>query len=122
SSRAALLGVVIGEHHAFAGETVDVGRLIAHHASRVGADIRLSDVVSPNDNNVGFLWLLRDCRCGRYGRAQYRHRGKQCRECIRFKFCDDEMLHSTLSLATRSEVWGPSTANDHEAGAACFKG
>ena len=33
---AALLGVVVGEHHAFLGHAVDVGRLVAHqaHASR----------------------------------------------------------------------------------------
>ena len=30
---AALLGVVVGEHHAFLGDAVDVGRLIAHQAA-----------------------------------------------------------------------------------------
>ena len=36
---AALLGVVVGEDHAFLGDAVDVGRLIAHQAARVGAEI-----------------------------------------------------------------------------------
>jgi transposase len=32
SSRAALLGVIVGEPHAFAGDAVDVRRPVAHHA------------------------------------------------------------------------------------------
>ena len=49
---AALLGVVVGEHHAFLGHPVDVGRLVAHHPMRVGADVRLADVVAPDDADV----------------------------------------------------------------------
>ena len=30
--RAAVLGVVVGEHHAFLGDAVDVRRLVAHQA------------------------------------------------------------------------------------------
>ena len=51
--RAALLGIVIREHHAFLGDAVDVGRLVAHHAVRVGADVRLADVIAPDDDDVG---------------------------------------------------------------------
>ena len=36
---AALLGIVVGEHHAFLGDAVDVGRFEAHQSHRVGADI-----------------------------------------------------------------------------------
>ncbi len=32
--RAALLGVVVGEDHAFLGDAVDVGRPVAHQAHR----------------------------------------------------------------------------------------
>jgi len=51
---AALLGVVVREHHALACEAVDVGRLVAHHTMRVRADVRLTDVVAPDDDDV---WL-----------------------------------------------------------------
>ena len=50
--RAALLGVIVGEHHAFAGDAVDVRRAIAHHAERIGADVGLSDVVAHDDEDV----------------------------------------------------------------------
>ncbi len=53
--RAALLGVGVGEPHAFVGDAVDVGRLVAHQAIRVGADIGLTDVVAPDDHDVRFL-------------------------------------------------------------------
>ena len=54
-SRAALLGVVVGEHHAFAGDAVDVWRAIAHQAERIGADVRLADVVAEDDKDVRLL-------------------------------------------------------------------
>ena len=38
--RAGLLAVAIGEHHAFLGDAVDVGRLVAHQAVRVAAQVR----------------------------------------------------------------------------------
>ena len=55
SRRAALLGVVIGEHHSFLGDAIDVGRAIAHHPHRVGTDISLTDVVAEDDEHVWFL-------------------------------------------------------------------
>jgi hypothetical protein len=52
---AALLGVVVREHPAFAGDPVDVGRFVAHDAVVVCADIVHTDVVAPDDDNV---WLF----------------------------------------------------------------
>ena len=39
--RAGLFAVGIGEHHAFLGEPVDVGRLVAHHPVRVAAQVAM---------------------------------------------------------------------------------
>src|SRR5229473_6330258 len=50
--RATVLGVVVREHHAFAGDAVDVRRLVAHQAERIGADVALADVVAPDDKDV----------------------------------------------------------------------
>ena len=55
AGRAALLGVVVGEDHPFLGDAVDVRRAVAHHPHRVGADVRLADVVAPDDDDVGLL-------------------------------------------------------------------
>ena len=52
---AALLAVPVGEQRAFLGDAVDVGRLVAHHAQVVGADVELADVIAPDDEDVGFL-------------------------------------------------------------------
>ena len=50
-----LLAVGVGEQHAFLGEPVDVGRLIAHQAVRIAAQVRLTDIIAPDDEDVGFL-------------------------------------------------------------------
>ena len=52
---AALLAVPVGEHRAFVGDAVDVRRLVAHHAHVVGADVELADVVTPDNQDVGFV-------------------------------------------------------------------
>ena len=52
---AALLAVVVGELHALLGEAVDVRSAIPHQAVGVGADVRLADVVAPDDHDVGLL-------------------------------------------------------------------
>ena len=57
SRRATLLGVVVGEDHAFLGDAINVGGLKAHQAHRVGADVGLADVVAPDDYYVWFLGL-----------------------------------------------------------------
>ena len=60
--RATCLGVVVGEQHAFLGDLVEVRRPAGHHAAVVGADIPHADVVAHDDDDVGLLWLLRQCR------------------------------------------------------------
>ena len=58
---AALFGVVVGEHHPFLGDAVDVGRLVAHHTPRVSTDVALSYIVTPDNDDVGFLRVLLLC-------------------------------------------------------------
>ena len=53
--RTTLLGIVVGEHHAFASDTVYIRRAIAHHTERIGADIGLADIVAHDDEDVGLL-------------------------------------------------------------------
>ncbi len=50
--RAAVLGIIVREHHAFLGDAVDVGRPVAHDAQGIGADIGLADVVAEDDQDV----------------------------------------------------------------------
>ena len=52
---ATLLTIEVREQRAFLGEAVDVRRLVAHHAHVVGAEVELADVVSPDNEDVGFL-------------------------------------------------------------------
>jgi len=52
-----LLAATIGEDHAFLGDPVDVGRSIAHHPNREGQDVRLADVVAPDDEDLRPLAL-----------------------------------------------------------------
>ena len=54
---AGLLGVVVGEADAFFGDAVDVRCFVAHHAAVVVADVPGSDIVTPDDEDVGFLLL-----------------------------------------------------------------
>ena len=56
---AALLAVIIRKDHALLGDEVDVGRAIAHHPIGVGADVRLTDVVAPDDDDMRFLRCFR---------------------------------------------------------------
>ena len=70
--RARLLAVVVGEDRAFAGDAVDVGRAVAHHAAIVGADVPQPDVVAHDDQDVGL------CR-RRLGKRGCTH-GKACHE------------------------------------------
>ena len=52
---AALLGIGIGEERAFGSDTVDIRRGAAHHAAMIGADVPGTDIVSPDNQNIGFL-------------------------------------------------------------------
>ncbi|MCY1304766.1 hypothetical protein D9M70_545350 [compost metagenome] len=50
---AALLAVPVGEQRALLRDAVDVGRLVAHHALVIGADVPIPDVVAPDDEDIG---------------------------------------------------------------------
>ena len=52
AGRAAVLGVVVSEHHAFFGDAIDVRRLVADQPVRVGADVGLADIVTEDDQDV----------------------------------------------------------------------
>jgi hypothetical protein len=57
TSGAALFGVVVDEATTLLGYAVNVGGLIAHQAIAVATQIALTDVVTPEDENVGFsVW------------------------------------------------------------------
>ena len=53
--RAALLRVRVGEHRAFLRNAINVGRLVAHDAQAVGADVVSPDVIAPDDEDVRFF-------------------------------------------------------------------
>ena len=57
AGRAGLLTVIVREDRTLVGETVDVGRAIAHHSAIVGADVPVADVIGHDDEDVGFLLL-----------------------------------------------------------------
>ena len=75
---AALLAVPVGEQRAFLGDAVDVGRLVAHHALVVGADVPVADVVAPDDEDVGLLGRGL-CKCRRYHAERKRDPGGHAR-------------------------------------------
>src|SRR5262245_54716273 len=56
--RAALLGVVVGEQQALCGDPIDVRRPVAHQALGKDAQVRLADVVAPDDQDVRLLRRL----------------------------------------------------------------
>jgi len=45
---------MVRKEHAFLGDAVDVGRA-AHHAVGVGADVPHADIVTEDDQDVGFI-------------------------------------------------------------------
>ena len=49
---AGLLPVPVSKHGALFGNAIDIGRLVAHHAHVIGADIELADVVAPDHEDV----------------------------------------------------------------------
>ena len=52
SSGTTLLAVVIGETHAFLGNPVDIGCVVAHQTERITAQIGHADIVAPADDDV----------------------------------------------------------------------
>jgi len=55
AGRAALLAVIVGEREALVRNPVDVRRLISHHPSVVVAYVPGADVVTPNNEDIGFF-------------------------------------------------------------------
>ena len=66
---AAVLCVVVSEHHAFFGNPVDVGGFVAHHTHGVGADIGLANVITKDHQDIGFFG-------GHGGGGQRHHRSR----------------------------------------------
>ena len=99
--RAAVLGVVVGEHHAFLGDAVDVRRLVAHQPAGIGADVGLADVVAEDDEDVRLrrARLLGQCRRPRERRkACCNERRSEQGAKQGFGFWLDVVAHSTLSI------------------------
>jgi len=55
--RATRLGIIVGEQHAFLGKLVEVRRLARHQPAVVGADVPHADVVTHDDDDVGFAGI-----------------------------------------------------------------
>jgi hypothetical protein len=55
-SCATLLAIVVGASDAFVGDAIDVRGSVAHHAATEIADIPRTDVVTPENQDVRFLW------------------------------------------------------------------
>ena len=72
--------VVVGEQCAVVGQTVDVGRLVMHHALVIGADIPVADVIAEDDEDV---WLFRaSClRLGSCTATRKKARHSKCTKC-----------------------------------------
>ena len=71
--RAALLGVVVREQRTFLADAIDVGRLADHQAAMVDARLHNADVVTHDEEDVGFLRRLLLChrrRAARPGQRQ----------------------------------------------------
>ena len=88
--RTALFSVVIRKQHPLAGNAIDIRGPIAHHASRVRAEVRLPDIVTPNNHNVGLLLLCRHdwCQAASQARCQHRQRRKMPIACAHHVLLD----------------------------------
>ena len=64
-------------------DAVNVWSLVAHHAHVVGADVELADVVTPEDEDIGFL-VLRASRSD--GAQQHRRSGQQGQTAIDYVY------------------------------------
>jgi len=63
--RATVLAEGVGEEDAFVGDAVNIRRLVSHHASVVGADVRNPAIVAHDDEDVGFLGICSKCWTGK---------------------------------------------------------
>ncbi len=59
SGGATLLAIPVGEQRAFAGDAVNVGCLVSHHAAVVGAGVHPADVITPDDEDIRLVLSLR---------------------------------------------------------------
>ncbi len=59
---AALLGIVMREYRAFIADAIDVGRLADHQAAMIDARLVEADVVTHDEEDIGFLCRLCGCR------------------------------------------------------------
>ena len=78
--RATRLSVVVGEQHAFPGELVEIWCPSRHHAAMVGADVPHTDVITHDEQDVGFLVL----RLGWSDRTEKRSRGCKQRQTVTY--------------------------------------
>jgi hypothetical protein len=62
---AALLAIPVGEQHPFVGDAVDIRGAVAHDAVAVAAQVRHSDVVTPDDDDVGLRVVGHRCSLSR---------------------------------------------------------
>ena len=74
ASGTGLLCIRVSEHASFSCQAVNVGRLIAHHAMVVGADVEHAHIIAPDDKDVRFVCLL----CNGRGSAYSGHRDSCC--------------------------------------------
>ena len=73
AGRAARFGVIVGEHHSFGSQLIEVRRPAGHDTPVIRADVEPTDVVTHDEDNIWFLLLL---LCGG-GNARYRGGGTQ---------------------------------------------
>ena len=72
SRGAALLTVVIGEHGALVGDTIDVRGAATKHAAVVDTEVGPADVVAPYDQDIGLF------RCGRNRTGEQQNKNRRC--------------------------------------------
>ena len=56
SRSAALLGIVIREEHAFLRDAIDIRGLVPQHSLGENAEVGLSNIIAPDDEEVWFLF------------------------------------------------------------------
>ena len=72
AGRATLLCVIVGKDHAFSGNAVNIGRLVAHHPAVIVAQVPVPDIIAHDDEDVGLIRGLNGQ--SRNTQAQRRHR------------------------------------------------
>src|SRR5262245_43031869 len=71
--RATCLRIVVSEHHSLRRQLIEVWRSARHQAAVICADVRPTDVIAHNEDDVRPLWLLRGCgRADDYRRSEQR--------------------------------------------------